>query len=235
MLIHIAVVEDEEEERKRITDALERYSDQIVVHPFSSAVDFLTNYRPKYDIVFMDIEMPYLDGLSAAHKLREIDGEVCLIFVTNMARYAVQGYAVAAFDFIIKPITDAGLALTMERTKQYLSMRQRHSVVIHSNENHVKVAVQDILYVEIERHAITYHLADRTIPSYGTLKSVEELVNDPLFVRCNQCYLVNLRHVNAIENGYAIVGGSRLLISAPRKASFQKSLTNYLCGESAMS
>ena len=53
----------------------------------------------------MDIDMPYLDGMSAARKLREADQSVCIIFVTNLARFAVQGYEVSAFDFMVKPLS----------------------------------------------------------------------------------------------------------------------------------
>ena len=229
MLIRAAIIEDEETERRRLADALNRYPEQISVREFASAVDFLTGYTPDYDLIFMDIDMPWLDGLSAARKLRELDRDVCLIFVTNMARYAIRGYEVAAFDFIVKPVTDAGFAITLERVRGHLATRERRAVMVRSGENRLRLQLHEILYVEIERHSITYHLPDRTVPSYGTLKSVEELLNDPLFVRCNNCYLVNLRHVNAIAGGFAVVGREKLLISAPRKAAFEKALTDYLC------
>ena len=231
--MRFAVVEDEEKERERLSSFLRKYSEQAEIRCFASAVDFLTDYTADYDLVFMDIDMPYLDGLSAARKLRETDREVCLIFVTNMARYAIRGYEVSAFDFIVKPVEEGSLALKMDRVMRHLGTREARSVVIRSGENLIRVVVKELLYVEIQRHRISYHLPDRTIPSYGTLKSVEELLEDPLFVRCNSCYLVNLRHVNAIEDGYAVVGKERLLISAPRKAAFGKALVDYLCGERA--
>ena len=73
---------------------------------------------------------------------------------------------------------------------------------------------------------------DKNVESYGTLKDVETLVDDKLFVRCNNCFLVNLRFVNAIEDKYAVVGEERLLISYPRRQEFKKALTDYLCGAS---
>ena len=106
-MVNIAVVEDNEREREILTEYLKRFSPQFAIEVFSSAVIFLTDYTPKYDIVFMDIDMPCLDGMSAAAKMRKLDDRTCLIFVTNLAKYAIKGYEVQAFDFMVKPLTYA--------------------------------------------------------------------------------------------------------------------------------
>ncbi len=84
-VIRIAVVEDDRTDGEYLAQSLKKYSRETDVVQFSSAVDFLTNYEPKYDVVFMDIDMPYLDGMSAARKLRELDEQTCLVFVTSLA------------------------------------------------------------------------------------------------------------------------------------------------------
>lgn len=139
---------------------------------FSSAVDFLTNYEPKYDVVFMDIDMPYLDGMSAARKLRELDEQTCLVFVTSLAQFAVIGYEVAAFDFIVKPFTYSNLCLKLQRLFRHLSTHTEREIIIRTEGNMARVAIEDILYVEITGHRIVYHTKSREIASYGTLKSV---------------------------------------------------------------
>ena len=224
-------MEDSAEERQLISDYLARYGGDFKVFTFSSAVDFLTGYQPQYDIVFMDIDMPYLDGMSAARKLREVDERVCLVFVTNLARLAVKGYEVSAFDFIVKPVSYADFSAKMPRILNRAELDKcSKTVLIRSGSDMVRVVVNEIMYVEVMSHRLVYHTADRLIESYGTLKSVEDLLSDGLFVRCNKCYLVNLRFVSAIEGGYAIVGGEKLLISYPRRAAFSKALADYLCG-----
>lgn len=229
-MINVAIVEDDERERGQLVDYLNRYADKFTIETFSSAVDFLTNFVPKYDIVFMDIDMPYLDGMSAAHALRERDRQVCLIFVTNLAKFAVKGYEVSAFDFIVKPVTYSNFSLKINRAMNHLSTKTDRAVMVRSGGNIAKVSVKSILYVEVMNHKIIYHTIDGNIVSYGTLKSVEQLLCDPLFVRCNKCYLVNLRFVFAIEGNYVVVGEDKLLISYPRKAEFERALADYLCG-----
>ncbi len=230
MMIKVAVVEDNKQEQQLLVDYLKKFSASFEIETFDSAVVFLTNYKPKYDIVFMDIDMPYLDGMSAAAKMRETDGCVCLIFVTNLARYAIKGYEVSAFDFIVKPVSYANFSMKLTRVLNHINTKIDKEILVHTNVGVVRVEVADIMYVEIAGHKITYHLVDKTVDSYGTLKDVETLVDDRLFVRCNNCFLVNLRFVDAIEDKYAVVGKEKLLISSPRKVEFKKLLTDYLCG-----
>ena len=67
-------------------------------------MDILENYRPVYDIVFLDVEMKHLDGMETARRIRALDADVVLIFITNMAQYAIKGYAVGALDYVLKPV-----------------------------------------------------------------------------------------------------------------------------------
>lgn len=230
-MINIAVVEDNESEREILVGYLKKFSPKFSVEVFSSAVVFLTDYTPKYDIVFMDIDMPYLDGMSAAARMRKLDERTCLIFVTNLARYAIKGYEVSAFDFIVKPLTYANFTMKITRALNHLKTKSEKEILVKSGGNTVRIAVADIKWVEIRAHKITYHLVDKDIVSYGTLKDAESLISDKLFVRCNTCFLVNLRFVDAIKDNCAVVGGENLLISYPRRVEFKKALTDYLCGE----
>ena len=230
-MINIAVIEDNEKERETLVGYLKKFSPKFSIECFSSAVIFLTDYKPKYNIVFMDIDMPCLDGMSAAARMRKLDDRTCIIFVTNLAKYAIKGYEVQAFDFIVKPLTYANFAMKLTRALNHLKTKTEKEILVKSGMETARIAVGDIKYVEIRVHKLTYHLVDKDIFSYGTLKDAEALIEDKLFVRCNTCFLVNLRFVDAIKDNCAVVGGDNLLISYPRRAEFKKTLTDYLCGE----
>lgn len=91
-----------------------------------------------------------------------------------------------------------------------------------------KIALNSILYIEIYGHVLKFHLPNEIIESKGTLKDIERQVDSRSFSRCNYCYLVNLRYVDAVEKYECLINGERLQISHPRKKKFVEDLMAYL-------
>ena len=106
-IIKIAIVEDCDEDAAVLTEHIQRYSNEsgcrFEINRIVTALDFVSDYRPIYDLIFFDIIMPGMNGMEAAKRIRKIDRSVVLAFVTNMAQYAVEGYEVEASAFILKP------------------------------------------------------------------------------------------------------------------------------------
>lgn len=118
-MLRICVVEDEKESLDRLTEMIDRYckehGQKYELTKYGDGMNFASDYRPVYDAVFMDIEMPYLNGMQAAKKLRETDANVTLVFVTHLAKYALQGYEVDAAGFLIKPIEYPSLRRQLDK------------------------------------------------------------------------------------------------------------------------
>ncbi len=233
-MIKIALVEDEENNLKEITSYLEKYSLEyniaLKVETFTSAVTFLKQYENNFDIVLMDIGLPDLDGMSAIKKLREIDSSVLVIFVTNLAQYAVNGYEVGAFDFIVKPVSYYNIVLKLNRALERIESRTEKRIWVSTRSEKKLVLASRIKYVEVIKHRLIYHTLDGDISAIGSLKSVcDELSNLP-FALCNQCYLVNLHYVTGIDGYNCHLGKEVLQISLPKKNSFIRALNNYLGG-----
>ena len=125
-MTNIAIVEDEKEERDRIRGYIDRFCKERAVSchvdVFSDGSSFLASYAGGYDLVFMDIELGDENGFDAATKLRSMDEDVIIIFVTNLARYAVKGYEISALDFIVKPMTYETFVLKMNRVIEKLKL-----------------------------------------------------------------------------------------------------------------
>ena len=107
-MLNIAVVDDERENRERLCGFINRYAQEnnlpLVVTDFADGAQIAEPYQGGFDIIFLDIEMPMLGGMTAAERIRAVDPDVVLVFVTNLAQYAIRGYEVEAFDFVLKPV-----------------------------------------------------------------------------------------------------------------------------------
>lgn len=233
---NVAIVEDERESSDLLKNYLERYSSENEKHErfsvtvYDNAVNFLTYYKGNFDIVFMDIEMPDMNGMEAAAKLRTIDKSVVLIFVTNMAQYAVKGYEVSALDFVVKPVSYNNFALKLTRALDVLSLSEDRKIYVSGEDGMSVIRTSSLKYVEIMNHAIIFHTTEKNIKAYGNLKKVEESLKGAPFVRCNSCYLVNLKYVTSVKNFVASVGGDELQISHSRRKEFLAAIADYLGG-----
>ena len=157
-MYRIAIVEDSEQDARLLMTMLDRYASekhvQLEYRWMNSASRFLEDYHQQYGIVLFDIRMPGLDGMSAARELRAMDRSVVIVFLTSLAQYAVEGYAVEATDYILKPITYAALELKMPRILSRCQ-QEEPEIIIQSNGTSVKLLANELQYVEIYDHHIS--------------------------------------------------------------------------------
>ena len=235
-MINIAVVEDEIKHAEKLKEYLTRYASEhkemFEIKIFDNAVVFLEKYTADYDIIFMDVKMPYMNGITAAHKLRQMDKDVILYFVTSMQQYAINGYEVDAMDYIVKPIGYYEFALKLAKAMDRLEADGKIAdIVVPIETGFKKLKLSDIMYVEVKNHHCIFHAADGDYRQYQALRYVEEKMSDERFVKCNNYCLVNLAHVSDISGMSVTVGYDILEISRPRKKGFVKRFTEYYSGK----
>lgn len=231
-MIRVALVEDDPLYTKELVTYLKQYEkesgEKIKVTSFSDGDEIAINYQADYDIILMDIEMQFMDGMTAAEQIRKADSEVVIIFITNMPQYAIRGYAVDALDYVLKPLSyyafsqriDRALSRMKKRTNKYLTIRMKGA--------NYKLKESDITYVEVDTHDLIFHTKEKDYTTGGSMRSVEEKVDPSKFFRCNKCYLVNLEHVDGIEQEDALVGNTRIQVSRARKKAFMDALNDYM-------
>ncbi len=231
-MLRIAIVEDDEKYADLLQEYLKKYGEErseefcCVVH--KNAVVFLNNYKANYDIVFMDIDLPHMNGMTASQKLREVDKQVVLVFVTNLAQMAIKGYEVNAYDFIVKPVSYYDFSMKLNKIRRYLSTRVSDEISIAIGKGIVRVMTSLITYIEVLDHKLIFHTEEQDYVSYGSLNKLETNPKMKNFARCNACYLVNLQHVRKVEGYTVFLGSAELSISHPRRAAFLKRLSEYL-------
>lgn len=232
-----AVVEDDISYREILCGYIERYSAEyeIPIHTeeFSDGQDIVERceYGPGFDIIFFDIEMEHLDGMEAARQIRMKDQDAVIVYITNMAQYAVRGYEVEALDFIVKPVGYDIFALKMKKAQKMVSARKEKFIIIHNKFEIRKLLMKDILYVEVRNHSLMYHTIKETYICSGNLKKAEREIANPAFSRCNSCYLVNMYHIKKVAKDHIVVSnGDALSISRPRRKRFMEDMTDYFGG-----
>lgn len=232
-MLNVAIIEDEIKTQELLksyfADFTENHGKEFNIVYFDNPIKFLTNYKANYDMVLMDIELPHMNGMVASHKLREIDKNVTLIFVTNMAQFAVEGYSVNAFDYIVKPVSLDDFSLKLERAIDRIKNNRDEKIKILVNYTVKLISVSQLKYVEVMGHKLAYHTMDGGVyPTTGTLKDVEEKLRQKGFAKCNSCYLVNLRYVSEVGGQTVTVGDEELQISYPKRKDFMRALNDYL-------
>ena len=233
-MYRIAIVEDEQESAQQLQTMVQQYmseaGEQAEVILYQNAVVFLTNYKANFDLIFMDIEMPYINGLEGAARLREIDKNTLLIFATNMGHMAPQGYEVEAFDFIIKPLHYDSLKLKLKRAFSRIAQQKEDKISFLSRGTRFYMKAAELRYIEVLDHQLVYHTESGDYPVYGTMSKIRAQLEPLGFFQCNNCYLVNLRHVRQVQNYMAMLPGATLQISHPRRKAFMEALNNYIGG-----
>ena len=232
--IRIAIVEDEEEDAKKLKEAILDTENDINfvsdIAVFNHSVPFIDKYKADYDIIFLDIELPDINGLDLAHKIRELDQSVIIIFVTNMSQFAVEGYKVDAMDFIIKPISVPNLRVKLERAYSKIIYNQKDKLIINDKVSTTVVPTSEIKYIEVINHKLIFHTIKGDFTSIGSLTKLEEKLMNLAFSRCNNCYLVNLKYVTRVEGFTLFIDDDTIQISRSKKRTFMKALADYLGG-----
>ncbi len=230
-MIKIAIVEDEELYAKQLNEYLRQYEREngevIEVTIYSDGDRIVDKYQSQYDIILMDIEMKFMDGMSAAEEIRKIDTEVVIIFITNMTQYAIRGYAVDALDYVLKPVSDFALSQRLNRAIGRMRKRESKMIMVNMKGGIVRLNIANIYYIESQGHTLILHTILGDYETSGTMKEMEGKLLDMNFCRGNKGYLINLQHVDGISDGCAIVKDERLILSRARKKEFMEALTKY--------
>ena len=200
------------------------------VKRFVSAVDFLKDYKPIYAVVLFDIELPNKSGMDAASELRQIDKSCSVIFVTNLIQYAQKGYEVDAVAYLIKPVKYFDFALKFKKAVDIYALNENKDFVVKTANGMCRISTDKLVYVEVMKHRLYYHLVEDVLEMTGTIAKTEEELMRFGFLKCNQCYLINPRFISKIQGSDLYIGNDVLSISRPRKKAFLEELAKWYAG-----
>lgn len=226
----VAIVEDNKSYADQLARQLKKFQQEYhevvnIVH-FSNGLNFIEDYAADFDIVFMDIEMPLMDGMEAAKRLREKDRDVVIIFLTVMVQHALFGYEVEAAGFLIKPVEYETLVQCLRKALARRRRERNAAVIFSGKDGSARIAHRDIVYVESLNHWCAFHTAEGTeYRMLISMKKVEKMLEGSGFLRCNNSYLVNIAYVTGWNKSSVVAGGVALPISRGKRKEFLDELT----------
>ncbi|MEG1410157.1 MAG: LytTR family DNA-binding domain-containing protein [Terrisporobacter sp.] len=210
-MIKIVICEDEKEQQK----LLKSYIDEIFgglsveykLEVFNSGEELIGNYPKDSDVLLLDIQMGEINGMDTARKIRKLDDKVEIIFITSLIEYALEGYEVRAYRYLIKPAKYDDLKSNIINCIKDIEIKNKY-ILIKEEGNRIKLDINEITYIEVQKEDITIHTLDKIYKIKGTMNNIEKEINCCRFFRCHKSYLVNLEHIKSIKQYVAILENS---------------------------
>lgn len=217
-MVRFAICNVEPQMLGSILDKLrEYYPEKCEITTYADSANFLSDYDRKcFDALFLDLDTSVLNGMEIAEKIREIDRQVKIIFVSQNNELAYKGYLYNAFRFVRKNNLEQDLCESVKSLNESFSM-QRKYLVFKTSKGEAVRAIEDIKYFEIKTHFINLVCNDEVIKIYGTLREFEERIGNNGFIRIHKSYLVNFRYIRSVEENIVLLSsGEKLPLSRYR-------------------
>ncbi|MEY8495625.1 LytTR family DNA-binding domain-containing protein [Lachnospiraceae bacterium 29-91] len=231
-MIRIAIVEDEDIYIDKLEKYLEQYQaesgEQFELTVYRDGDEIARAYKAQFEIILMDIQMKFMDGMSAAEEIRQQDSEVIIFFITNMTQYAIRGYEVDALDYILKPVTYFTFSQKLNKAVEKIKSRKTCFIIIPIKGGLKKMDVNYIYYVESQSHTLFYHTKREIFTCRGNMKEVENMLASHGFFRINKGHLVHMKYVDTVLEGNCVMNGESLPIARARRKLFMDALSTYI-------
>ncbi|MBQ7325279.1 MAG: response regulator transcription factor [Clostridia bacterium] len=207
----IAICDDDRICRARVVDIATDYSEErmdkdVTFEVFSDPENLLQTVRQNghYDIYVLDIVMPGMNGIELGKALREDGCESKIIYLTGSEEYAIDSFKIRAFHYLLKPVEKTSFYAALDEAISSISVKRDKGLIVKTRDNRARIAFDSILYAELAKRAILYHLVGgKTVESTSLrttfTEAVQELLADKRFALCGASMVVNLNHITMVE------------------------------------
>ena len=203
----IAVIEDKKPHRDLLVHYLEEWrrgqERSVTVEAFGSGESFWFRYEEErdYDVLILDIQMPGINGMELARRVREADGDIVIVFATGVSDYLEEGYEVEALHYLVKPLSQEKLERSMEKALK--RRRQERFVTVHGGEGILKISQERINYVEARGRGccVGRVKVPEELEARESLSEMESLLEPEEFMKCHRSYLCRIGNIRRIDRG----------------------------------
>lgn len=231
-MLRLAVCDDEKIFRNDLKNILGRELElcgiEYRIEEFSNGEELLKGFeKTESQILFLDIEMKGMDGISAAKKLREKKCAAEIIFVTSYGDFVFQGYEVRALNYILKPYEPERIAAVLHTALAAIDMESEKYYVIDQKGGSIRIPLSSVKYFCSDRRMIHVVTAEENYTFYEKLNDLEMRLPET-FVRIHNRYLIHLKYLEAIRQNIALVAGEELPVSRSCKAALSVAFAKYM-------
>ena len=214
---------------KQIETILKQSNTDFMIKKFFGGLELIQS-RESFDIIFLDIKMPNINGLELAKQIRKQGRQSLIIFITSASEYVFDAFDVEAFQYLLKPIQTDKLKNVLEKaTKKMQIDANIDFLMISANRQIQKVFLKDILYIESIGRIAKIHCNNGTLETYEQIGILEDKLSDKFFFRCHKCFLVNLNFVDAFnKTEVRLENGEKIMLAKRRYEDFQKAILSYM-------
>lgn len=218
-----------------VANEFEKRHADFTIKAYSCAKKLLEDFKEKpFDVLFLDIKMPGIDGFEAAREVRCMTDETEIIFITTEQELVYDSFDFQPFAFIPKTppeLMKNRLSRTVGNLLAKYKVSRRICINLPYNEK-MYIKPNDIIYVGSEKNNLIYHIRDgEDILVREKIQDAEELLPADLFIRIHNRLIVNMAHIESIDYPQGVLtvtGGEILTISRPRKQSLSDAYDRYL-------
>lgn len=233
--MRIAIVDDLLADRQLLAGYIQHYFDTeeslhtAQITSFKSGTAFLSAFhKGLFDVIFLDIFMPEMDGMETARKIREIDSHCLLIFSSVSSAHAVESFGVRAFHYLLKPYDYERFREVFTLCRQSVVL-QDPFIEVKESRIQVKVLLREIIYVDYSNHYIQIHTRSRLVKSYMPFRAFADmLLVYPQFLYCYRNCIVNMDAVDRmIEKDFLMCNGERIPIARKNWIAVKQRFSDY--------
>jgi len=217
MPIQICICDDSEEDINILSAALYAYDSSFEIFSYKGGKFLLDDWEERkmiFDIIFLDIYMPELNGIETAIRVRSELSDAKIIFISSSNEHYTEAYDVFAFNYIIKPLNSEKLNRILDQALLTIANVRRHQISFSYKAINYRIFCRDILYIESNDKIILFHMTDKTtLQCYAKLDDILKQVSEESFIRCHQSYAVSIFHVTEMAEKYFRIGTTVINIS----------------------
>lgn len=224
-MYRIAVCDDEAAVTKQVMGMIEEWDGAVAVDCFSSGEELLSGYRP-YDAVFLDIDMAGIDGIETAKRLRLLDKETKIVYLTAYRDYVAGAFAVHAFQYLLKPVSRKKLWDILEELFRYAQSCAKKTILdFQTADGLACIAAEDICYFEYVNRRIRIVAGDGEYFTAGKISGVYERMKNLGFSSPHKSFVVNMLHVKNVQNQQIFMdNGEQLPLSQSGRSCLSRNL-----------